>query len=67
MRLRAELSKLLLRCDAKAWKKKLSLSALNAVAQKGQASVAKLTLVFERVDGYGCWDAKGTRKTKQLL
>ena len=48
-------------------KKKLSLSALNAVAQKGQASRAKLTLVFEGVDGYDCLGATDMRKTKQLL
>ena len=51
MRLRAELSNLFLRCDAKAGKK-LSLSALNAGVEKGKASLAKLTLVFEGVDGY---------------
>ena len=48
-------------------KEKLSLSALSAGAQKGQASVAKLTLVFEGVDGYGCWGATDMRKTKQLF
>ena len=45
----------------------LSLSAFNAGADKGKPIVAELTLVLGGMDGYGCWGAKDTRKTKQLL
>ena len=44
----------------------LSLSAFNAGADKGKPIVAELTLVLGGMDGYGCWGAQDTRKTKQL-